>query len=171
MFFIQVSWYGFLAFPREQTGPPQWSVMEEQMVMEIWVPLSHPWSGVRKWESREWSGSVHTSVPYLHLRAMCWPLPEAGDGAVLWALFSSPGSWGVHRDTSEVQSLSCCWDGHSRSTQVRGRDYRKGEVLGSKEHDVSIVEVLGSGRIAKDFSGIPGFLYKKVNKLYLLSLE
>lgn len=28
--------------------PPQRSVMEEQMVMEIRVPLSHPWSGVRK---------------------------------------------------------------------------------------------------------------------------
>lgn len=79
--------------------------------------------------------------------------------------------FGARRGTSEVQSLSSCWAGHSRSTLIRGRDYRNREVLGSKEHNVSVVEVSGSGSFAKDFSGIPGFVCTKVNTLYLLSLK
>lgn len=59
----------------------------------------------------------------------------------------------------------------SRSTQFRGRDSRKREVLESKEYHVSVVEVLDSRRFLKVFSGIPGFLYEKVNKWYLPSFE
>lgn len=59
----------------------------------------------------------------------------------------------------------CCWNGHSRSRQFRGRDCRKTEVLETKGHNVLIVEV--SGRISR----IPSFLHKKVKKLYLASLK
>lgn len=44
-------------------------------------------------------------------------------------------------------------DKWSHSTQIRARDYSKGEVPGSKEHSVSVVEVLGSGRFAKESMG------------------
>lgn len=55
--------------------------------------------------------------------------------------------------------------------QIGGGDYRERGVPGSEEHHVSDVEVSGSGRFPKDFSGIPGFLPEKVNKLDLPSLE
>lgn len=55
--------------------------------------------------------------------------------------------------------------------QIGGGDYRERGVPGSEEHHVSVVEVSGSGRFPKDFSGIPGFLPEKVNKLDLPSLE
>lgn len=38
-FLIQVSWCESLALTEGTDRPPQSSVMEERMVMEIWVPL------------------------------------------------------------------------------------------------------------------------------------
>lgn len=44
-------------------------------------------------------------------------------------------------------------DESSHSTQITGRDYSKRDVLGSKEHNIPVVEVLGSGRFAKESVG------------------
>lgn len=62
--------------------------------------------------------------------------------------WSSPG--GVTGGTAEGRVLP---DESSHSTQITGRDYSKRDVLGSKEHNISVVEVLGSGRFAKESVG------------------
>lgn len=48
---------------------------------------------------------------------------------------------------------------------MRGRDCIKTETLKAEGQNISIVEILG--RISR----IPGFLCKKVKKLYLASLQ